>query len=193
MKRQSDIQTTPKKGLQSVLDTVIQVSRAGGNLGDIFEELILKAIQLNGIDAFRGLIGGGSFGDFLGDLFKFENGGVMTSRGSLPKRAYSRGGIATSPQLALYGEGRLPEAYVPLPDGKTIPVTLNMPDVPGINGKSTVSKTFIDASMNVSIDRPGASVEEIKASLLPDMQRQRQQILKDVAIQAENNPGYINT
>src|SRR5690606_36155169 len=37
---------------------------------------------------------------------------------------YATGGIARSPQLAIFGEGRLPEAYVPLPDGRTIPVTL---------------------------------------------------------------------
>lgn len=54
----------------------------------------------------------------------FATGGIMTSRGPVPLRAYEAGGIARSPQLALYGEGRKPEAYVPLPDGRTIPVTL---------------------------------------------------------------------
>lgn len=71
----------------------------------------------------------GPAGNFLGEamssLFKFENGGIMTSAGSVPLRAYSSGGVATSPQLALYGEGRKPEAYVPLPDGRTIPVTMS--------------------------------------------------------------------
>ena len=51
----------------------------------------------------------------------------MTSSG--PVNLYSRGGIANSPQVAIYGEGDTPEAYVPLPDGRTIPVTLNMPDI----------------------------------------------------------------
>jgi len=37
---------------------------------------------------------------------------------------YASGGIARSPQLAMFGEGSLPEAYVPLPDGRTIPVSL---------------------------------------------------------------------
>lgn len=61
--------------------------------------------------------------DFAG-MFGFANGGVMTSAGPLPLRAYASGGIANSPQLALYGEGARPEAYVPLPDGRTIPVTM---------------------------------------------------------------------
>ncbi|HNW41177.1 MAG TPA: hypothetical protein PKN08_04665, partial [Opitutaceae bacterium] len=33
-------------------------------------------------------------------------------------------GIANSPQLAVFGEGRTNEAFVPLPDGRTIPVTI---------------------------------------------------------------------
>jgi hypothetical protein len=53
----------------------------------------------------------------------FEGGGVMTSHGPLPLRTYASGGIAASPQLALFGEGSTPEAYVPVPNGR-IPVTL---------------------------------------------------------------------
>lgn len=60
----------------------------------------------------------------LGSL-GFANGGVMTSRGAMPLKTYSSGGIARSPQVAVYGEGRLPEAYVPLPDGKNIPVKMD--------------------------------------------------------------------
>ena len=53
------------------------------------------------------------------------NGGIFGSNGAVPLRAYQTGGIATTPQLALFGEGSMNEAYVPLPDGKTIPVTLS--------------------------------------------------------------------
>lgn len=52
------------------------------------------------------------------------NGGVMTQFGMTPLKKYAAGGIANSPQLAVFGEGATPEAYVPLPDGRTIPVTL---------------------------------------------------------------------
>jgi hypothetical protein len=45
----------------------------------------------------------------------------------MPLKAYSKGGVANSPQLALFGEGRMNEAYVPLPDGRSIPVTMNGP------------------------------------------------------------------
>jgi lambda family phage tail tape measure protein len=51
-------------------------------------------------------------------------GGIMTSDGSMPLNRYSMGGIANRPQLALFGEGRTPEAFVPLPDGRRIPVAM---------------------------------------------------------------------
>lgn len=80
-----------------------------------------------------GLVGAGltAIGSFL-----FADGGVMTSKGPLPLKAYAGGGIASSPQLALFGEGRMNEAYVPLPDGRSIPVSLRvsapaMPTTPG--------------------------------------------------------------
>jgi tape measure domain-containing protein len=82
----------------------------------------------------------------LGDLFPFANGGIMTSKGSVPLKTYSSGGIARSPQMALYGEGKRPEAYVPLPDGRSIPVTMNAP-----SGSAGLSM-----QQNISIDARGA-------------------------------------
>jgi len=54
----------------------------------------------------------------------FADGGVMSGKGPVPLRKYARGGIANSPQLAMFGEGSTPEAYVPLPDGRSIPVSM---------------------------------------------------------------------
>ena len=56
--------------------------------------------------------------------FGFANGGIMTGDGPMPLRKYAGGGIANSPQLAMFGEGSMPEAYVPLPDGRRIPVAM---------------------------------------------------------------------
>ena len=78
----------------------------------------------------------------------FAMGGVMTDKGPLPLKRYASGGIATSPQLALFGEGSRPEAYVPLPDGRSIPVTMkgggNNVSVESIN--ITVQNTGEDLS-----------------------------------------------
>jgi tape measure domain-containing protein len=67
-------------------------------------------------------VGTGSFGGSL--LPSFAMGGIMTANGPLKLRRYAAGGIASGPQLAMYGEGSRPEAYVPLPDGRSIPVTM---------------------------------------------------------------------
>ena len=100
------------------------------------QQLILRPI-LQGIGGlFGGGGGGGGLPGFgmdsiipglgLGNTpaFKFANGGIMTEMGSMPLKRYAAGGIANSPQLAMYGEGRMPEAYVPLPDGRRIPVAM---------------------------------------------------------------------
>jgi hypothetical protein len=79
---------------------------------------------------------GGFFGDLLsgiGSLFGFEAGGVMTSRGALPLHRYEKGGVADRPQLALFGEGRVPEAYIPMTDPRGLRVVV------GADGRAHVA------------------------------------------------------
>jgi uncharacterized protein YdaU (DUF1376 family) len=64
------------------------------------------------------------FGSLFGNLFSFGQGGIMTAHGALALHRYDLGGVAMSPQLALFGESSRAEAYVPLPDGRSIPVTM---------------------------------------------------------------------
>ena len=77
--------------------------------------------------------------------FGFAMGGIMTGSGPLKLKRYAAGGIATGPQLAMYGEGSRPEAYVPLPDGRTIPVTMK-----GGGGMGNVT---------VNVDANGSNVQ----------------------------------
>ncbi|MDX1740618.1 MAG: hypothetical protein R3178_04955, partial [Rhodothermales bacterium] len=53
----------------------------------------------------------------------FADGGIMTGRGPAKLKKYANGGIANSPQISVFGEAG-PEAYVPLPDGRRIPVAM---------------------------------------------------------------------
>ena len=85
----------------------------------------------------------------LGGLFpgfKFADGGIMTGNGPMPLKTYARGGIANSPQLAMFGEGSMPEAYVPLPDGRRIPVAMQ-----GGSGGNT--------NVTVNVDAKGTSTQ----------------------------------
>jgi lambda family phage tail tape measure protein len=87
----------------------------------VLNDLTRIFIKFAMFEALRAIVpSGSSFARFLG----FANGGIMTSNGSMPLRRYANGGIATSPQIAMFGEGSRPEAYVPLPDGRSIPVTM---------------------------------------------------------------------
>lgn len=57
-----------------------------------------------------------------------ELGGVMPGKveGTVPLRKFANGGVVKRPTLALFGEGKASrgEAFVPLPDGRRIPVAL---------------------------------------------------------------------
>lgn len=85
-------------------------------------------------DFFSNIFGGGISGSesgaasalgMSGQSYVFANGGIMTNMGAVELRKYANGGIANKPQAAIFGEGSMNEAYVPLPDGKTIPVTMS--------------------------------------------------------------------
>lgn len=80
---------------------------------------------------------------------KFEKGGIMGPNGVIPLKTYSKGGIATSPQLALFGEGRDHEAYVPLPDGRSIPVTMT-------GGVGVGGGTIAPVAINISVNSDGS-------------------------------------
>lgn len=84
----------------------------------------------------------------IGGMFGFANGGIMTNSGPLPLKTYANGGIANTPQMAVFGEGSMPEAYVPLPDGRTIPVTMQ-----GAAGGST------SVVVNVNVESGQAQVQ----------------------------------
>lgn len=143
--------TTGKLGIKEFAFTIVtELTRAAVQM------LILKPIIesfKNAMDTFSvgGGGGGGGFSglfDFGKSLFGFANGGVMTNSGAMPLQSYANGGIANKPQLALFGEGRMNEAYVPLPDGRTIPVTMQ-----GNAGGGDTSVV-----VNVSVEKGNADV-----------------------------------
>ncbi len=104
-------------------------------LGSLLKDMAQLIIQMSMRSAVKGLFPG-----------LFAMGGIMSNDGAFPLKKYARGGIANSPQLAMFGEGSTPEAYVPLPDGRSIPVTMKN----GGNGMGNVV---------VNVDATGSSVE----------------------------------
>ena len=115
-------------------------SLANSIISDLIRIQIQRAITIPLANAMMGLFG-------------FANGGVMTGSGPMALRSYASGGIANSPQLALFGEGSRPEAYVPLPDGRSIPVTMSG----GASGGDVfnISVSVSDAGASSRGDDPG--------------------------------------
>lgn len=105
---------------------------------------------------------GGQIGAMVGARADFANGGVMTSDGSMPLRMYANGGVARSPQLAMFGEGSKPEAYVPLPDGRSIPVTMQGS---GGNVNNISVNVAVDNKGNAQTNTGGANSEEYTQKL----------------------------
>jgi len=103
-------------------------SLANSIVADITRIIIKEQMSKIFSGAFGGSTGSGStnfLGEVFGSLFGFAKGGVMTGNGPMNLQRYAMGGVANTPQLAMFGEGNTPEAYVPLPDGRSIPVSGN--------------------------------------------------------------------
>jgi hypothetical protein len=170
--------TTGKLAVGDMVDSII---------ADMARLLIQRQVTNPLMSAFESIIGsafGGAFGTqapapisnatFI-PVTPNANGGIMTSMGALPLNAYSSGGIATSPQMALFGEGRTPEAYVPLPDGRTIPVsikggaaagevTVNVYNQPGQSAQVQQRQTGSGTEVDVII-------EQVESGMARNIQR----------------------
>jgi hypothetical protein len=83
----------------------------------------------------------------------FAGGGIMTPYGELPLHQYAQSGIATSPQVAIFGEGSTPEAYVPAPSGR-IPVVIQQPA--NNNQPQTIIHAPVTITMTANVSRDEA-------------------------------------
>jgi len=61
--------------------------------------------------------------------------------------------------MALFGEGRMNEAYVPLPDGRSIPVTMQGNNTSGGNGPISVVVN-VDAKGNADAQTTGTTTAQ---------------------------------
>jgi hypothetical protein len=94
----------------------------------------------------------------------FAGGGIMTAHGELPLKQYAGGGLATSPQVAVFGEGSTPEAYVPAPAGK-IPVDIRMP--------ANSNQRPVNVTINVMGNADANTVAALKSTAFQQAQTMR--------------------
>jgi hypothetical protein len=137
---------------------------------------------VNGLFGKEGEGSGGSIGSFLGKAASwvggfFADGGIMTAEGRVPLRKYSGGGIANTPQLAMFGEGSTPEAYVPVPSGR-IPVELNGASRGSLSMTTNITVNVGDDGGGKAHDPAGATRQAqtiaaaVKAALNKHMQNE---------------------
>jgi hypothetical protein len=126
---------------KDVLKGFISDLRAGKSgaeaLAGALQKVADKLFDIALDSVFKG--GGGGFG-FIGKLFGFADGGIAAH--GRPVRTFASGGVARS--ASIFGEAG-PEAAVPLPDGRRIPVDLRMPSM-AAGGREVIDVVLRDDS-----------------------------------------------
>lgn len=177
-----DAFTDAKSSLTTMLESL------GRSLTQAFNQVGMPGIG----QMFAGMFGGSSGGsDWMASAatqalaaVPFANGGIMTSGGSLSLRKYANGGIANKPQLAMFGEGRTPEAYVPLPDGRTIPVTMSG----GEGGQPGAQQAAEAPVVNINVINQTGTQATAK---MGSMKFDGRQMILDVVLSAASQPGVF--
>lgn len=125
-----------------------------GALDRIADKLINLA--LDSLFSGFGGGGGGGLGGLLGGLFGFAEGGVAAHGRPQPMKTFARGGVSRS--AAIFGEAG-PEAAVPLPDGRNIPVRLMEPRIQ----RRSQSQQAVSVAVGVSVDDTGGLQAYVKS------------------------------
>jgi len=169
--------------IPSVTDSATKgLGTFGDSLGSL-GGMLGGAIGGKGGAAIGSLVGG-LFGRVT-KLFGFEDGGIMTAHGPLPLRRYAGGGIADRPQLAMFGEGSSPEAYVPVPSGK-IPVALMGPKRGPAPRAGTVV-TIGGPTINIAGDASEKTVALISEAVARSNQQAQRDLQRNIGSTATKN------
>lgn len=163
----------------STMNAITQMVMTGkADFKSLASSIIADIIRINLQKAASSALA--SAGSWVAKTFAFADGGIMTAHGSVPLKKYAVGGIANSPQLALFGEGSMPEAYVPLPDGRSIPVTMKGGSIGGTG-----------VVINITVNKDGGESTESEG-LDAQMYRRMGERIKSVVreeLSAQKRPG----
>lgn len=163
------------RSLKDVLQGVADFTK--NILADVSSKLITRSL-LGGIDSLMSG-GGGSIGGLAGG-----SGNV----GGFALRGYALGGITTGPSLA--GESG-PEAIVPLPNGRSIPVQFN--GVPyGVPANAAPPKVSTNVNVQV-INNTGAEVETTKGPMKVDGSQDIQVLINNAVKKGIRNGEFDTT
>lgn len=117
-------------------------------------EMIAKQLMFNAVSGALGVLG-------------FASGAVTATSGALTAPAptsafqasrFAVGGVVDRPTVALFGEAGMTEAFVPLPDGRTIPVTMSGQGGATNNVSVTINMSSDGSSDEISSNEVGSVI-----------------------------------
>ncbi|MDP1948717.1 MAG: hypothetical protein Q8L77_14590 [Nitrospirota bacterium] len=166
-----------KDVLQGVLDFTKQI------VSQMMAQMMTVGIIKPGASALSGFFGSGGGGGESPGLIPTDTVNVVPQRfgGIMPMERYASGGVTTRPQMAIFGEGAQSEAFVPLPDGRTIPVTMKFAGAmasAGSTGQGTQVSVPIDIQVINQVQ--GAKVEAQRSTGADGKQQIRIMIRQEV-------------
>lgn len=128
-----------RDSLRGFIDDLIEGKTATEALGNALGKIGDKLIDM-GLEALLGTGSGSNPFGAVGKLFGLAKGGIVSNG---RPRMFAKGGVSST--AAVFGEAG-PEAAVPLPDGRRIPVDLRMPQGGGSGAISAPVSIVIDAT-----------------------------------------------
>lgn len=165
-------------------DLIPQIE-TGNKALDKFLNTLIEAVAQS-VLLGKGPLGGGG-GGLLGGLFKlfpFAEGGIA-ARGK-PLKTFARGGI--SRKAAIFGEAG-PEAAVPLPDGRRIPVDLRLPQKGGAGGSETINVN-LQADRSVIAETADQRIQTASGTIVNvAVQQSTQRVVPTMAAYQNNKAG----
>lgn len=143
-----DLQAVGKDVLGGFISDLRNGKSAAEALSGALDRVMSKLID-GALESLFSGSGGGILGGLFGSIFGFAKGGVASNGRPQPLKTFARGGVSRS--AAIFGEAG-PEAAVPLPDGRSIPVKFHEPSVPK---RAAAAAQNMHITVGVSADNNG--------------------------------------
>lgn len=172
-----DVSATSKEMVSDFVRDMKDGVSASESLGNALDNIANKLIDMATNDlvelALGGLTGrggnakGGGLGASILDIFGFADGGIAKNGRPVALPRFASGGVSRS--AAIFGEAG-PEAAVPLPDGRRIPVDLNMPKIASPAAAAAPVNVTVAPVFNMQNATPEA-VDKVNNESVPKIKR----------------------
>lgn len=175
-----EVRDVSREAMRGFIDDMIAGKSAAEALAGVLNKIADKLIDFGVNQAINGALSGLGGGGL--NMFGFANGGIASHGRPVALPRFAGGGVARS--ASIFGEAG-PEAAVPLPDGRRIPVDLRMPE-PVKAGGATAASIVVSPVFNVQNGTP-EGIDKLKHEIVPLIERVAK---TEVAQQIDRNPVF---